>query len=165
MAPAFKIRPYTEADFAALAEVFTAAVHGSTVAYYDAAQREAWAPLPPDLQRWQQRLTQPELCTLIAIRDSMPAGFISYEPNGHIEYLYTAPDSQRYGIASALYRAAELELSSMGVKELFTEASLVAQPLFLKQGFHIVEAQVVEVRGVQFRRHAMRKVLADQPER
>ena len=165
MAQAIEIRPYTEADVAALAEVFAAAVHGSTAAHYDAAQREAWAPCPPDLQHWQQRLTQPELRTFVAIRDSGPAGFISYEPNGHIEYLYTAPNSQRYGIATALYLAAERELSDMGVKELFTEASLVAYPFFLKQGFHSVEEQLVDVRGVQFRRHAMRKVLANHPER
>ena len=165
MAKAIEVRPCTEADVVALAEIFTAAVHHSTAAHYDAAQREAWAPRPSDFQRWHQRLLQAQLHTLVAIHDAVYAGFISYEPDGHIEYLYTAPAAQRHGIASALYRAAERELSGTGVKELYTESSLIAQPFFMKQGFHTVEEQSVGVRGVAFRRYAMRKILADHLER
>ena len=86
-------------------------------------------------------------------------GFISYEPNGHIEFLYTAPGFERQGVASALYR--EVEKALPGVS-LFTEASLVAKPFFMQQGFTVVEEQEVLPGGVTLRRYAMRKAVAAQ---
>ncbi|MEN8665594.1 MAG: GNAT family N-acetyltransferase [Polycyclovorans sp.] len=87
-------------------------------------------------------------------------GFIAYTDDGHIDLLYTAPGTPRRGVATALYRAAEAALRGCGVRELYTEASLVAQPFFVVQGFCVVEEQQVERRGVKFRRFAMRKRIA-----
>jgi len=56
-----------------------------------------------------------------------------------------------------LYREIESALLLAGIKALFTEASLVARPFFRRQGFLIVEEQIVSRRGVAFRRYAMRK--------
>jgi len=58
------------------------------------------------------------------------------EPNGHIEFFYTAPGFERQGVASALYR--EVEKALPGVS-LFTEASLAAKPFFMQHGFTVVE--------------------------
>ncbi|PAM07785.1 GNAT family N-acetyltransferase, partial [Acinetobacter baumannii] len=45
---------------------------------------------------------------------------------------------------------------------LFTEASLVAKPFFLRHGFSVVEEQNVSRGGVMFRRYAMRKAVVAQ---
>ena len=50
------IRAYTDTDLAAVANLFTNAIHGLAVTHYDAAQRKAWAPQPPELGIWEARL-------------------------------------------------------------------------------------------------------------
>ncbi|AZT83623.1 GNAT family N-acetyltransferase [Marinobacter sp. NP-4(2019)] len=151
-------RNYTEADAERLAGVFTSSVHSLATAEYDARQRDAWAPIPPDLDAWRHRLGQ--LHTIIAEENGQCLGFLSYEPDGHIELLYTAPDAARKGVASALLEEAARQLSEgFGVTDLYTEASLVAAPFFLRHGFDTIEEQTVSRNGVNFRRFAMQRTL------
>jgi putative acetyltransferase len=147
-----QVRPYTSADLGPLTALFTASVHVLGASFYDAAQRLAWAPLPPDLELWQQRLSR--LHTLVAHDAKQLAGFISYEDNGHIDLLYTEPSFQRRGVAALLVNSVVKLFPGV---ELFTEASLVAKPFFLRQGFQIVEEQHVPFQGITFQRFAMRK--------
>ena len=116
------IRPYRDSDAEAVALLFTDSVHHLASSDYDASQRAAWAPLPPDLSFWRERLGR--LQTLVAEANGELAGFISYEQNGHIDLLYTSPAHSRRGIASVLYRAAESDLARHGISEIFTEASM-----------------------------------------
>jgi putative acetyltransferase len=147
----------TMRDVGAIAALFTASVHELAAAHYDAAQRTAWAPQPPDLGHWRERLAN--LQTLVAECGSRMAGFISYAPDGHIDLLFTSPAYARQGIATLLYHRAELALCESGVRHLFTEASLVARPFFERQGFRVTQEQLVDLRGAQFRRFAMSKLL------
>lgn len=151
------IRNYREGDVEAVASLFTDSVHHLASGHYDANQCLAWAPLPPDLNQWTERLAH--LQTLVAEVDMKMAGFISYERNGHIDLLYTSRACSRRGIASALYREAEIELAREGNSELFTEASIVARPFFERMGFDVVDEQCVQLRGSSFRRYAMHKRL------
>jgi len=153
------IRAYCESDLEAVALLFTASVHHVADQYYDANQLAAWAPQPPDLSDWAQRLASVE--TLVAEVGGKLAGFLSYELNGHIDLLYTSPVTCRRGVASALYRHAEMSLLARGVKELFTEASLAARPFFERHGFEVTEEQRVQRRGVIFLRYAMRKSVVE----
>lgn len=152
-----KVRSYTDADLEAVAAVFTSSVHVLAAAAYDETQRAAWAPQPPDLYYWRKRLRL--LRTLVAVQGAEVAGFVSYEPNGHIALLYVAPSYARRGVASLLYGHAENALLSTGVAEFFTEASLVAKPAFERFGFVVTEEQEVSLGGSSFRRYAMRKQL------
>ncbi|MGH8179119.1 MAG: GNAT family N-acetyltransferase [Steroidobacter sp.] len=154
------IRPYRNSDVDAVALLFTDSVHHLASNHYDADQRAAWAPRPPDLDSWTARLAS--LSTLVTEADMKLAGFISYEQNGRIDLLYTSPGHSRRGVASALYREAEAILAGSGVSELFTEASIVARPVFERFGFQVAEEQCVRLRGVLFRRYAMRKSLVAQ---
>ncbi|MFX6782317.1 GNAT family N-acetyltransferase, partial [Acinetobacter baumannii] len=151
------VRTCTESDVASIAVVFTESIHVLGASHYDASQRNAWAPRPADIEAWSARLSG--LQTLLAIEGDAVIGFISYELSGHIEFLYTAPGSERRGVASVLYR--EVEKALPGVS-LFTEASLVAKPFFLRHGFSVVEEQNVSRGGVMFRRYAMRKAVVAQ---
>ncbi len=152
------IRFYRESDVEAVASLFTDSVHHLANGYYDAEQCAAWAPRPPNLKGWGERLAR--LQTLVAEVDLRLAGFISYEQNGHIDLLYTSPAHSRRGIASVLYRKAEVDLADGGISELFAEASLVALPFFERFGFRVVEERHVALRGATFRQYVMRKSLA-----
>lgn len=133
------VRPYTDADLEAVAAVFTSSVHVLAGAAHDETQRRAWAPQPPDLHHWRKRVSHFQ--SFVAVEGAEVAGFISYEPHGHIELLYVAPSYARRGVASLLYGHVERALLSAGVTELYTEASLVAKPVFERLGFVLTEEQ------------------------
>lgn len=150
-----KVRPYMQTDFEAVVSLFTASVHGLAENHYNAEQIAAWAPVRPDLTAWQERLKR--LSTIVADDHGELAGFLSYEPDGHIDLLFIAPHRARCGVASMLYSEAESALISTGVKVLHTEASLVARPFFERRGFSVQDEQVVNRQGATLRRYAMRK--------
>ncbi|WP_227663368.1 GNAT family N-acetyltransferase [Marinobacter halophilus] len=156
-ASSITIRKYRIQDLSPVVRLFTDSVHELTAAAYDETQRYAWASRTPNLDTWQQRLEGME--TLVAEDGSALAGFISYEPDGNIDLVYTAPNYARQGIASTLYLEAEEQLKAKDLKELRTESSVVARPFFERHGFEVVDEQRVTVRGAHFLRYNMRKSL------
>ena len=155
-----RIRPYSDKDLAAVAQLFTDAIHGLAATHYDEAQRKAWAPQPPDLGIWERRL-KPLKVLLAHDAENSDAllGFVGYEEDGHIDLMFTSPLAARRGVASQLLGRAEAALRELGVAGLYTEASLLGQPFFARQGFTVKEEQHIELRGAQFRRFAMVKAL------
>ncbi|MFC4258858.1 GNAT family N-acetyltransferase [Marinobacter lacisalsi] len=152
-----RIRKYQIQDLSPLVRVFTESVHELTATAYDETQRYAWASRMPHLDSWQQRLESLE--TLVAEDGDELAGFISYDHDGHIDLIFTAPNYARQGIASSLYREAEQNLTTHGVSELYTEASVVARPFFESHGFKAIEEQRETIRGNHLLRYLMRKSL------
>lgn len=155
--PPMIIRPYTHTDLAPVTQLFTRSVHMLAAGHYDAVEIAAWAPQPPDLHAWNERLAA--LHTLVAEDAGVLVGFIAYELNGHIDLLYTSPTHNRRGIATALYSQVESTLISIGIESVFTEASLVARPFFERHGFRVTAQETVVRRGVAFERFVMRKVI------
>ena len=153
-----RIRGYTSADLEPIVQLFTDSVHIAAAAHYDERQRHAWAPKPPDLERWRQRLAS--VTVVIAERDGELLGFITYEPDGHIDLLYTSAAHQRAGVASQLYRHVEGQFAMSGIVELYTEASHLARPFFAKQGFLVECEEQVTRAGVSLARFKMRKRVA-----
>tara|TARA_Y100000748_G_scaffold234895_2_gene198857 strand:- start:2685 stop:3155 length:471 start_codon:yes stop_codon:yes gene_type:complete len=153
------LRPACSADFDACIAVFQRAVAQLTDTHYDAAQRRAWAPPTPDRAVWHARLASLQLW--LVERDQQVLGFIGYELSGHIDLLYCAPQAARQGVATRLYRHAEQQLSQAGVRRVWTEASLVAVPFFVRHGFVLRARQLVQRDGVGLLRCDMDKVLAE----
>ena len=151
------LRPYRESDLEAVVLLFNDSVHHLADKHYDKDRLAAWAPQPPDLKRWAARLASAD--TWVVETDGKLLGFIAYEPNGHIDLLFTSPAHCHRGIASTLLRHAETALAARGISTLFTEASLTARPFFERFGFEVTEEQDVQRRGVTLRRYAMRKWL------
>ena len=149
-----RLRAYRSDDLDAVVALFTASIHGLAAAHYDAAQRTAWAPEPPDSEGWRQRLAN--LRVVVAEEGDRLCGFCGWEDDGHIDLLFVAPGYAGRGVAKSLFDHAAAALAAQGVAELFTEASLVARPFFERQGFVVEEEQWVERRGVVLRRFAMR---------
>ena len=156
-----RIRLYTDADLAAVAQLFTDAVHGIAASHYDEVQRNAWAPQPPDPGIWEARLKPLKVLVAQDTENSGDAllGFVGYEEDGHIDLMFSSPLAARRGVATQLLGRAEAALRELGVAQLFTEASLLGQPFFARHGFTVKEEQQVERRGVQFLRYAMVKAL------
>ena len=155
--PNLILRAYQAHDLPAIVTLFQDSVSQLSGQHYDAEQRKAWAPAVADMSFWKARLASLEL--LIAEDNQVITGFIGFSLDGHIDLLYCAPSHARQGIASTLYAEAEQRLLAAGVRELFTEASLVAQAFFASRGFSVQQAQTVSRGAVILPRMLMRKTL------
>ncbi len=152
------MRLYQPRDNAVLARLFSETVHVINVADYSPEEVEVWSGNPPDMERWQG---QAEGRTVfVAEHDSEIVGFITFEPNGHLDHLYVHHRFQRQGVASALFRRIEEEAVSRGVDRIFTKASITARPFFEHMGFRVTASQSVDVKGISFLNYRMEKSLA-----
>ena len=157
------VRRYSKCDLETVADVFTTSVHELSGSRYSLQQRQAWAPRPPDLKQWEVRLRN--LQTLIAEVDARPVGFLSYQPDGYVDLLYVRPQFERTGIATHLYECVEKIFIETDVASAYTEASLIAQPFFVRHGFHTSRFEEIRVNGTPLQRWAMFKTLKSVEER
>jgi putative acetyltransferase len=152
-------REYESTDLPNVMETYTASIHSLAAPYYTPEQLAAWAPVPPDPARWQERLAR--LHTFVIESDDMLAGFASYTPDGYLDFLFTHPAFARGGFASRLYQRVEFALRTLGAPRVTAHVSLAARPFFDRQGFHVDAEENVECRGVYLRRFAMHKDLGN----
>jgi putative acetyltransferase len=104
-------RPYESADLPSVIETYTASIRLLAAPYYTPEQIAAWAPIPPDAARWQERLAH--LHTIVAESDGLLAGFASYTLDGYLDFLFTHPAFARHGVASSLYHRVESVLRAV----------------------------------------------------
>lgn len=147
------LRAYLESDLVRLSELFTETVHRINCQDYAPAQIMAWAPNPPDLDRWRRRLLS--LKTTIATVEQRVVGFCSMEGTNHLELLYVDYAHQGQGVARALVESALREAGRKGESNVFTEASITACPCFERLGFRLIQAQEVLHSGIPFRNFRM----------
>lgn len=151
------IQPYTAARSAEIADLFHQSVHAIDPALYTPEQQEAWAPTPPDYVRWSERLAFKR--PFLAIVEERLAGFIELDADGHIDCLYTHPEYQGMGVASALYTHLEAEARSRQLSCLYVEASRVARPFFERRGFSLIRENEVQRGGTKLNNYRMEKTL------
>ena len=140
-------------------EIYTASIRSLAAPFYSPEQIAAWAPVPPDAARWQERLAH--LHTVVAESDGVLAGFISYTDEGYLDLLFTHPAFARRGVATRLYLRVESALRAAEVPRVFTHASLAARPFFDRHGFRLDGEECVECRGAYLRRFTMHKELQE----
>ncbi len=138
-------------------EIYTASIRSLAAPCYSPEQIVAWAPVPPDVARWQERLSR--LHTIVAESDGVLAGFASYTDDGYLDFLFTHPTFARRGVATSLYQRVEAALRAISAPRVTTHASLAARPFFDRHGFQLEAEECVECRGAYLRRFAMHKQL------
>jgi putative acetyltransferase len=153
-------RPYAPVDLPRVIETYTASIRLLAAPYYTPEQIAAWAPIPPDAERWQERLAH--LHTIVAESDGLLAGFASYTLDGYLDFLFTHPAFARHGVASSLYHRVESALRAVNTPKVTTLASLAARPFFDRHGFQLDSEECVECRGAYLRRFAMHKQLRNE---
>jgi putative acetyltransferase len=153
-------RPYESTDLPGVIETYTASIRSLAAPYYSPEQIAAWAPVPPDAARWQERLAR--LHTIVAESDGVLAGVASYTQDGYLDFLFTHPAFARRGVASSLYQRVESALLVLSAPSVTTHASLAARPFFDRQGFQLDAEECVECRGAYLRRFAMHKQLRNE---
>ncbi len=149
-----KIRVYEPADLGRLVELFTATVRVVKARDYTAEQVAAWAPIPPDLERWRTRLAAQRVWVAEIAEDL--AGFCSLAGDDYVDFLYIDHRFQRKGVARGLLSHAEEQAGGRS-RRFHTQASITARPFFESMGYVVRTAQEVEVRGVRMRNFIMEK--------
>lgn len=152
------IRPYRPADAIPLATLYHRAVNEGAAAKYDAAQRAAWSPEPPTSEGWRARVE--EAVTIVAEHEGALLGFMTLDiETGFLDFAYVAPEVMGQGVAAALYAVIEGRARVKGHAVLETEASLLAEPFFRRNGWRLVKRQEVERSGVKIPNARMQKRL------
>lgn len=151
------IRTYVSSDAPLLTDIFYDTVHGLAGDLYTEDQIDAWAPLPRDYAAWKTRLDK--LQPYVAEADGKPLGFMTLEPDGHIDLAYTHRDYQRTGIASVLYAYLERAAMKRGIGALRVEASHYARAFFLSRNFSIVRRNEIHKNGQRLINWKMVKLL------
>jgi putative acetyltransferase len=148
---------YQRQDAETLAAIYRDAVIGIGSSAYDAKQIEVWSSYPEDIEEFRQLLSQG--LTIVALHDSQVVAFGQLNPLDHIAFLYTASHFSRFGYATKIYQHLEAYAIQQGVERLHTEASRISKHFFLKMGFSMIEAEIVERKAVKIERFKMEKLL------
>jgi putative acetyltransferase len=171
------IRGYQIRDTEAIMQLFYDTVHEVNNRDYSLDQVDAWAPKHADVEAWKQSLSSK--LTDVAEADVAEAdvaeadvaeaegaevegaivGFAELETTGHIDRFYCHKNWQRKGVGTQLLKQLESKAVSLGIKRLFVEASITAQPFFISQGFVVIKQQEVERRGQKFINFVMEKFM------
>ena len=133
------VRPYRTGDRAACALVFYRAVREGTAAFYNQAQREAWAPSPePD---WSEPCKLERQWCWVAERGGRIVGFMSLEPSGYLDMAFVLPEEMGRGTAVALYAALLAKARDAGLERMTVIASHLARRFFARRGWRVDRAE------------------------
>ena len=133
------IRRFRNDDAGVTAQIFFDSIRLGTQAYYDEAQRHAWAPRVPETTKWRTRLKSQT--AFVAERNGGIVGFMTMTAEGYIDLAFVAPDVIGHGVGQALYGAILSEALKFGIPNLTAEASHLARAFFERQGWSVVRPQ------------------------
>lgn len=86
-------------------------------------------------------------------------GWGDLEADGHINFLYSAPEACGRRVGSTLYSALERHARAMSMPRLFVEASELAKRLFTRRGFVFLRRNELTLEGVAIHNFSMEKRL------
>jgi putative acetyltransferase len=153
--PRCVVRRFEPRDAEAIARLFHDTIRTVNLGDYTQEQVEAWAPDDIHFRDWVAACGSHY--TFVAEQDGMIVGFGELEASGHVDRFYVHHQHQRQGIGQIIYAAVETEAGKLGLRRLFTEASITARPFFARLGYAVLREQTVECRGQTFINYVMEK--------
>lgn len=157
------VRRATAQDHVALYRVYYRSVRGGTAAFYNDAQRAAWAPSPHP--KYDKPDPNDTLLRWVAEVDGKIVGFMSLTPEGYLDHAFVLPEWMGRGVAQAVYDQL-LEWTHRGdVTRLTVHASHLARRFFGKQGWQVDYPEIHAQNGQEFERFFMSLELEKQDEK
>jgi putative acetyltransferase len=154
-----RVRPYAPGDAEAMAALYQRSVRALGPSDYAPKQVEAWAGAGPSALRFAERMEDGRWAFVADRADGELLGFIDLEADGHIDFLYVAPEAKGRGVADRLLDAVEQVARSAEVQRLYSEASEAARRFFVRRGFVVLRRRDFEVGGVPIHNYAVEKRL------
>lgn len=152
----WQLRDAVSTDYDPLGDLMFDAIHNGP-SQYSKAQSKAWLDAPKQGSAWAERMSQKQV--ILAEADGQPAGFMTLEEGGYIDFAYIKPEAQGKGLFRTLFDEVARRAQANGERQLSTHASLMAQPAFAAMGFQIDHHETVEKDGEQLARAQMSKRL------
>lgn len=132
------MRPFREADAAAISALTLAAITVTGARAYSPEQIAAWAARHPGPERFIARAAKGVLIRLAVGAADEPLAYYLLEADGHLDMLYCHPAHTGQGLARLLLAEAELAARALDIPRLFTEASELARPVFERAGYSLI---------------------------
>jgi putative acetyltransferase len=153
-----QIRPYQSGDAEGLADLYVRSVRHFGPRAYSQEQVEAWASTI-SAEKIAARASDGRIMLVAADEQRGPLAFGDLEPNGHLDFLYCAPEAAGQGLSSKLYAALEEHARSLSLRSIFVGASELARPLFERNGFRVARRNDLQIGDVAIHNFAMEKIL------
>ncbi len=155
MTPSVTLRPYETGDAGPLAQIYRKGVERLGPRAYRAEQVAAWLSIAPSAQDLD-RIYRDGRSTRVALdRTGAPIGFGDLASTGHIHFLYVDPDFAGQGIARALVADFLREARRQSLDTVFSDASELARPVFLRAGFKCIARQECKIGGIHIHNYHM----------
>ena len=152
-----QIRLYMPSDLQDVMTLFYDNIHQVCVNDYTPEQLDAWAPLNPDVYRWESSLNRNHV--IVVEDEDHLIGFGDVGETGYLDRLYVHQDYIHQGVGSLIVDQLEKYAKAKGIRAMNTAASVTSKPFFEKKGYVMLNEEVVERRGVRMRRYLMEKIL------
>lgn len=86
-------------------------------------------------------------------------GFGDLEPDGHLDFLYVAPEAEGLHVGASIYAALEEHACKFKMPRIYVEASELAKSFFLRRGFVILGRNDLKLGNVAIHNFRMEKQL------
>ena len=149
-----KLRLAQTSDIKELQELFVNTIESVCNQDYDPIQRRAWTSSVENTERWTSIIS--DQLVIVAEIQRKIVGFITLKDGVHIDLLYVHKDFQRKGIAQLLYDEIELKADS---NILTADVSITARPFFERNGFKVIQRQIVKRKDSSLVNFKMNKYL------
>lgn len=148
-----KIRNYQPSDALVTMQLFYDTVHQINCRDYNQEQLDVWAPQNRDVNQWNTSFL--EHYSLIIEEEDQVIGFGDIDDTGYLDRFYIHALFQGKGAGRCLLEALEEYVAKD--KDIVTHASITAKPFFIRMGYAVDHAQIVEKAGIQMRNYVMVK--------
>ncbi|MBO9691892.1 GNAT family N-acetyltransferase [Chryseobacterium sp.] len=152
------IRKGNETDLPEMLSLFKTSIDEVCKKDYDQHQLEAWKSGADNKERWIKVIR--DQYVLVAVSGNQIAGFCTLDQGNYIDLLFVHKDYQQKGIASILYNEVEKEVRLHHQMLITADVSKTARPFFERIGFHVIQEQEVNIKGIALTNYKMAKNLS-----
>jgi putative acetyltransferase len=156
--PGYALRACRPSDAERLAQLYRRSVSHYGPAAYSSAQVHAWAASISE-EKIAARIGDGRHVLVAVDATDDILGWGDLEADGHIDFLYSAPEAQGRRVGTMLYDGLEKHAIAAAMPKLTVEASELARPLFERRGFALLRRNDLLVGGVPIHNFSMEKKL------
>lgn len=155
---AYTLRSYEASDAEKLASLYRRSVLHYGPAAYAPAQVDAWSATV-SADKIAERCGDGRLVLVAVDAANTILGWGDLEADGHIDFLYAAPEAAGRRVGATLLDALERYARARAMPRLYVEASELARHLFAKRGFTLSRRNELSLGGVAIHNFSMDKLL------
>ncbi|TWT50848.1 putative N-acetyltransferase YafP [Rubripirellula amarantea] len=151
----YHLRHFVPEDGEACWQLFQDTIRRINTRDYEPEQIAAWLNASSSFELWLQRFEGK--FAFVVEREGKLGGFADMGLDGYLDRLFVSADHQRRGIATMLTLAIETKAMEVGLRRIYTHASLTARPFFQSRGYQVTKKQSVDCKGVYLTNFVMEK--------